>query len=196
MCPRTPICWQRRTPSALFNGHPENVAGTLTRLVEMLDESRDPIVIASVIQALGHAWNEEACLSVLRFARHPDEQVRLEVARSAPGGLETDAAAEAVAHVLIELAKDPVDEVRDWATFGLGSILDIDSTQIRDALADRLDDTHVDTSCEALVGLARVRMRERLNGHWSFFNPSRYHGLQSTPHTLLAILDCCQPYGI
>jgi HEAT repeat protein len=56
--------------------------------------------------------------------------------------------------VLIELSKDPVDEVRDWATFGLGSILGIDSTQIRDALADRLDDTHFDTSCEALVGLA------------------------------------------
>jgi HEAT repeat protein len=73
----------------LVNGHPEDVARVLPRLFEMLDESRDPIVIASVIQALGLAWNEEACLSVLRFPSDPDEQVRLDVARCAAGGLET-----------------------------------------------------------------------------------------------------------
>lgn len=45
--------------------------------------------------------------------------------------------------------------IRDWATFGVGSILDIDSAEIRDALARRLSDTGADTSGEAMVGLAR-----------------------------------------
>ncbi|MGH9126965.1 MAG: HEAT repeat domain-containing protein [Acidimicrobiales bacterium] len=54
----------------------------------------------------------------------------------------------------IQLSRDPGREIRDWATFGLGSILDLDSPAVRQALVDRLADEDIDTSCEALVGLA------------------------------------------
>ena len=47
------------------------------------------------------------------------------------------------------------DEIRDWATLGVGSILDVDSAEIRDALARRLSDPGADTSGEAMVGPAR-----------------------------------------
>ena len=54
----------------------------------------------------------------------------------------------------------------DEATFGVGTLLAADSTDVRDALATRLDDLHDDTGCEALVALARLgdqRAREQVD---------------------------------
>ncbi|MGI9119845.1 MAG: hypothetical protein ACR2G7_06975 [Acidimicrobiales bacterium] len=134
---------------------PENVPAVLFRLLEMLHAQSAPTVLDAVINALGCAWDEHASLAVLPFADHHDDHVRLAVARVAPSGVESDAAQEAIAAALIPLSGDAVEDVRDWATFGLGSILDIDSQAVRTALAARLDDAHFDTSCEALVGLAK-----------------------------------------
>lgn len=145
----------------LVNGKPENVAAALPQLLELLRGATDPAILVAAIRALGHAWDEQACLAVLPFATHPDPDVRLEVARAAPGGLDSDDAQTAVAAALIQLSEDVATEIRDWATFGLGSILDIDSTEIRSALAARLNDADFDTRCEALVGLAE-RKDERV----------------------------------
>ena len=46
-------------------------------------------------------------------------------------------------------------DVRDWATFGLGSQLDADSDAIRAALAARLHGQSGDAAGEALLGLVR-----------------------------------------
>ena len=51
--------------------------------------------------------------------------------------------------------EDPDPGVRDWATFGLGSLLDVDTAEVREALLARVDDVGGDTAGEALVGLAR-----------------------------------------
>ncbi|MBC2778815.1 HEAT repeat domain-containing protein [Parasphingopyxis marina] len=48
-------------------------------------------------------------------------------------------------------------EIRDWATFNLGTQTDEDSIDVRQALADRLVDPDGDTRSEALVALARRR---------------------------------------
>jgi hypothetical protein len=54
------------------------------------------------------------------------------------------------------------DEVRDWATFGLGTQLAIDGVHVRSALMARIDDSNGDVRDEALVGLARRRDRRAL----------------------------------
>ena len=61
---------------------------------------------------------------------------------------------EAVA-ALVRLAADPDSDVRDWATFGLGSQLDVDTYAVREALVAGLADKAGNTAGEALVGLAR-----------------------------------------
>jgi HEAT repeat protein len=64
-------------------------------------------------------------------------------------------APETLVQALIELTADSDAEVRDWATAGLGSMLDDeDSAAIRDALAGRLDDSDAEVRGEALRGLA------------------------------------------
>jgi HEAT repeat protein len=139
---------------ALINGHPEKVPAALPKLLELLTSGNDPTTLATVIAALGRAWDEKAGLAVLPYASHAYDRVRLAVARAAPRGVASLGAKEAVADVLIRLSRDPGCEIRGWATFGLGSILDLDSPAVRRALVDRLADEDIDTSCEALVGLA------------------------------------------
>ena len=58
---------------------------------------------------------------------------------------------------------DDDPDVRDWATFGLGTQVATDSAEVRDALADRLADADEDVRREALVGLARRRDRRAVN---------------------------------
>ncbi len=55
---------------------------------------------------------------------------------------------------LIELSRDADREVRNWATFGLGSISTADYPSVRVALAERLNDEDAEISMEAVAGLA------------------------------------------
>jgi HEAT repeat protein len=56
---------------------------------------------------------------------------------------------------LLILTRDPDEDVRNWAVFGLGNLGDADSTEIRDALFARLNDSNEEVREEALVGLAK-----------------------------------------
>ena len=62
---------------------------------------------------------------------------------------------------LITLSGDSDSNVRNWATFGLGSQLGspdeadvIDTPELRETLAARFSDEHAETRAEAMVGLA------------------------------------------
>lgn len=75
--------------------------------------------------------------------------------------------------VLIELSEDEDEDVRNWATFGLGSQIEVDTKEIRDSLFKRLDEEDDEIRGEALVGLS-VRKDKRvldpllkeLTGEW------------------------------
>lgn len=63
---------------------------------------------------------------------------------------------------LIKLSSDRSSHIRNWATFGIGSQVERDNLNIRDALWARIKDTHHETKLEAMVGLA-TRKDERIN---------------------------------
>jgi HEAT repeat protein len=86
----------------------------------------------------------------MHFKNHPDEEVRLGVV----SGLWTYEDERAI-NTLIERSTDPAVKVRDWATFGIGEMIETDTPAIRAALMARLTDEDGDTRGEALVGLAR-----------------------------------------
>jgi HEAT repeat protein len=137
------------------NGAPEHLPEVFPELLATLNEDQTEEVLVAVIEALGHAWTESACLAVVPFTYHPDKSVRLAAVRSMVGGIESKAGSITVAAALMQRFGDEDSEVRDWATFGVGSMLDIDSVKIRAALRGNLEDVNYDVRCEALVGLAR-----------------------------------------
>jgi len=77
-------------------------------------------------------------------------------------------------NTLINLSEDKVISVRNWATFGIGTQIEIDTLEIREALWNRIDDKDEETRFEAIVGLAlrkdsRVRKiieRELIGGEF------------------------------
>ncbi|MBA4150883.1 MAG: HEAT repeat domain-containing protein [Verrucomicrobia bacterium] len=120
-------------------------------LGKALETETDVEVIASLIYALGHTPHPPSCECLLQFQNHPSEDLRHALAYALPQYEENSAAIAA----LILLSGDADDEVRDWATFGLGSQIELDTVEIRDALGARLKDIDKETRYEAMVGLAR-----------------------------------------
>jgi HEAT repeat protein len=112
---------------------------------------QDDVVVEAALHALGH--HREAKADDLReLAHHASRDIREAVAFALTGRDEDDAIA-----LLIELTRDADDDVRDWATFAIGSQTDADGPHIRQALFDRLSDADEVVRGEALVGLARLR---------------------------------------
>ncbi|MGX1884380.1 ankyrin repeat domain-containing protein [Streptomyces sp. NPDC055287] len=121
----------------------------LRELARQAGETDAELAQAAVL-ALGHHGDPAALPEILRHAGHPDADVRHRVALSliglVPAGNREGAAA------LVALSRDPDAEVRDWATLALAG-LDADTPEIREALADRLEDPDPDTAAEAARGL-------------------------------------------
>lgn len=125
-------------------------------LAEMSAIETDLEAIGSICTALGHLHHPGAVEPVLRWKKHPDAEIRWRVAMALCVYEDRDAV-----EALIELSNDPDADVRDWATFGLGSGIELDTPRIREALCARMDDSDPVTRAEAFVGLAR-RKDERV----------------------------------
>ena len=97
----------------------------------------------------------EDVAAVCALASHPDPRVRAATARELPLMLGGEPPAPAAVDAVTGLTRDPDPDVRDWACFALGvQWREVDTPEVRQALAERLHDEHTDTRCEALVGLA------------------------------------------
>ena len=122
---------------------------TVVLLLDLLTREREPRVLESLGYAFGHLDEPRGVAPRSALAGHPEARVREGVI----GGLLRHEDDRAVA-ALIELSADETEDVRDWATFGLGTQISLDTAAIRAALAARLDDPHDDTREEAMYGLA------------------------------------------
>jgi HEAT repeat protein len=143
-------------------------------LIPMLDD-KAPIVAAFAASALGSRRDAKGIGPLVAHTDHWDSEVRRSIA-AALGDFSEPEATEA----LITLSRDEAVPVRDWATFGLGVREDVDTWEVREALAARLDDEDSEVRGEAMIGLAvrgdrraigAIRaelLLEELDGDWVF----------------------------
>jgi HEAT repeat protein len=117
----------------------------------MLEHEGNVMVLGSGIAALGHLDNEAGIPVIVRYEDHPDQDVRFSVA-CALGHFPNNPLAIAS---LIPLTRDEDSDVRDWSVFGLGVQGSVDSSEIREALLQRLSDPDEDVREEAAVGLGK-----------------------------------------
>lgn len=130
--------------------HAERLACLIGLLDREVAERSGPDQLRGAIAALGHLKSPRSLPHLLPLRHHADRQVRFSVTLALEGIDDVEAI-----DALIALSGDEYDDVRDWATFALGSQTARDTPEIRDALRHRLDDSHADTRGEAMVGLAR-----------------------------------------
>ncbi|HLZ56455.1 MAG TPA: HEAT repeat domain-containing protein, partial [Ktedonosporobacter sp.] len=123
---------------------------SVATLLMMLDWEQEPEVLSAVAIALGHRHDAQAIGPLARFKDHLHASVRLGVVHGLLGYED-----ELAIQTLIAFSLDPQAEIRDWATFGLGSTIETDTPAVRSALLARLGDEDEDTRGEAIVGLAR-----------------------------------------
>lgn len=116
-------------------------------VLELLRTEEAPRVLHAIGFALGHLRDSRAVDALIPFANHRDPEVRLGVTFGVLW-------APAAIGCLIGLSADVDDDVRNWATFGLGQ-MGADSPALRDALVARLNDANAEIRGEALLGLAQ-----------------------------------------
>jgi HEAT repeat protein len=135
----------------------------LAALLDRLAAEADPGVVASVVAALGHVADPSPLPRVVALAEHEDAAVRLAVA-FAVASIGLRPLPHEARHALIRLSADAEPEVRDWATFGLGTLSGEDGPEVRAALLARTHDPCRAARAEALFGLA-VRRDPRAVPH-------------------------------
>jgi HEAT repeat protein len=108
-------------------------------------------LLESTIAAAGRRRTSKAIEYFGIHAEHRNPIIREAVA-VALGFCDDD---ERSINLLIHLSKDPVDDVRDWATFGLGSQVSISTNEIIQALIERVNEQNLAVASEAIIGLAK-----------------------------------------
>jgi hypothetical protein len=147
----------------LVGVEPDARCVVLEALLRALDLETAAAPLASAVAALGHVGDAGALGRVFPLAVNESAEVRLAVAFAVATMSPQPPAREARA-VLISLSRDANPEVRDWATFGLGTLSDADGPDVRAALLARAEDAYRETRAEALFGLA-VRRDPRAVPH-------------------------------
>ncbi|HTR85959.1 MAG TPA: HEAT repeat domain-containing protein [Reyranella sp.] len=118
-------------------------------LIELLRHDPDFDVRLGAIYALGHLGNRRGDPDLVALGAHPNDRVRRGVAFSLNGATSAGAV-----KTLLALMDDSNEEVRDWATTGIGHETTIDGAEIREALWRRTRDESSFVRAEALNGLA------------------------------------------
>lgn len=130
------------------NSFPDESYSVVTNV---LTGERDVRPLNSAIAALGHLDDPRAVPLISQFRSYPNAEIRFAVA-CALGSFPNDPLS---VETLLTLMADSDEDVRDWATFGVGVLGDADSSAVRDALVRALNDSNEDVREEALVALGK-----------------------------------------
>ncbi len=131
-------------------------------LLKLLSTEENSQVLASIGFAFGHLKDSRSISPLVKLKNHPDADVRMGVVSALSGQV-----SELAIQTLIDLSRDEDENIRNWATFNLGSQIETDTQAIRDALFARIisetgsSDIIAEIRGEALVGLA-IRKDERV----------------------------------
>jgi len=129
-----------------------NKKQTIELHFDLLEKAQTNNILRSIFHGIGHN-NEELTdkqiSKLLEFKNIKTESLKHALI-SALSGIENMNAIEA----LIHFSEDKSSSIRNWATFGIGSLIELDNTEIRNALWNRVRDHDFDTKSEAIVGLA------------------------------------------
>lgn len=120
---------------------------------EMINIEDNLTVIPSILHGIGHSnkhVKSKNINSILEFIDSDNDDIRFS-AISALSGIEDMKAIRG----LIKLSKDRRSFIRDWATFAIGGLSDLDNDEIRKALYERCADRHYGARMEAISGLAK-----------------------------------------
>jgi len=115
-----------------------------------LATDKDERVIVDAVYALGHRKSPRGIPVILPLIDHTNVDIR----QAAVSGLTCQDDPAAI-QGLIRLANDENRDVRNWAAFGLGTMTDVDSSELRNALAPLLEDSDPEIRGEAMIGLAK-----------------------------------------
>jgi len=126
---------------------------TIELYFNLLEIEKEPKIIMSILYGIGHnneKLNKTQIKKLCSLAYTKNSLIKNGLVFSLLGKNDVNAI-----KTLIHLSADRLNHIRDWATFGIGSQIDKDTIEIRNALWKRVNDKHQDTKLEAIVGLAR-----------------------------------------
>lgn len=151
-------------------------------LLEALEAEEEPGALSSQVAALGRCRDVRAVEPLARLKTHPDFYVRWMLTQTLEAFSDTS---EEALHALIEMTRDVDEVIRDWATFSLSNT-ELDTSAIREALVERLDDSDAQTRVEAMYGLAERGDERVIRAALRAFEPDEsgkllFDGLCDTP---------------
>ncbi len=132
-----------------------NKSQTVDLHFELLEKNQTEKVLESIFHGIGHNNDELNDNQISKLIEFKDEK-NIDVKHaliSALSGIENSKSI----NVLINLTKDKNSSIRNWATFGIGNLIETDNNDIRNALWNRVKDKDFETKSEAIVGLANRR---------------------------------------
>lgn len=125
----------------------------LKKFFNLLKTEKDKYAIKSILYGIGHN-NEDLSKKQLEFISSFKNHKSCIIRHSLVFALLTKTENIAI-ETLIKLTYDRDSKTRDWATFGIGTQIEIDNQEIRKALWKRVEDRDFNTRDEAIAGLAK-----------------------------------------
>ncbi|MEN2401728.1 hypothetical protein GKZ90_0018210 [Flavobacterium sp. MC2016-06] len=145
---------------------------TLKLYFDLLNIENSPQVLMSLLYSIGHNNDKLTKVQIEKLCSfiYNDNKLVKEGLVFSLLGIDNLKAIE----TLIKLSTDKISNIRNWATFGIGTQIEVDNENIREALWNRVNDKYQETKLEAIVGLAKrkdnrvieIIKREILDGEY------------------------------